>query len=113
MWFAQTPSPLPISVPLDIQTEVLNQTASAGMSIPNMVLLGLYFFICLCLIICVMAQTSKADGLMQQSMSAPTNQPSSGGKGKMSEDERLSKITTNLAYTFIFLSIFVAYFIRW
>ena len=110
MWFAQAPTPLPI--PLEIQTEVIHQASSQPMAVGNMLLLGLYFTICLALIVSVTLQTSKADGLMQQNMSAPTNS-SGGGKGKLSTDERLAKLTTNLAWTFLGLSIFVAYFIRW
>ena len=105
MWFA--PTPTPVGLPPGITVEQLTQNPSFTM--PQMILLGVYFLICLSLIVCVTLQTSKSEGLMQQSMAAP-QQPS--GKGKMTGDERLANLTTNLAYTFLGLSIIIAYVIK-
>jgi protein translocase SecG subunit len=105
MWFAQTPTPPPL--PPGITVESL--TTSPTFTTLQLILLGVYFTICLSLIVCVTLQTSKSEGLMQQSMAAPS-QPS--GKGKMTGDERLANLTTNLAYLFLGLSIIIAYVIK-
>ena len=106
MWFAQTPTP--IALPPGIEIEHL-ASVNPTFTPPQMVLLSVYFLICLSLIVCVTIQTSKSEGLMQQSMASPS-QPS--GKGKMTGDERLATVTNNLAYAFLGLSIMIAYIIK-
>jgi len=106
MWFAQTPTPPPI--PMTVEA-IPNAMMTPTFTMPQMILLGLYFSICLTLIVCVTMQTSKSEGLMQQSMAGPS-QPS--GKGKMTFDERLASLTTNLAYIFLGLSVVIAYVIH-
>lgn len=106
-WFAQTPAPAAAATPV-VQFETLAQAPTLGPA--QMGLLGIYFLVCLALVICVTLSTNKSEGLMQVSLSAPT---ANTGKGKESGEERLSKLTSNLAYTFLGMSIFVAYFIKW
>ncbi|MBX3169170.1 MAG: preprotein translocase subunit SecG [Candidatus Eremiobacteraeota bacterium] len=110
MWFAQSPTPLaPLPTP-DIVVEQLNQAgATGGLAGWKLALLTLYFVVCAALIVCVTLRTNKSEGLMQQSMSAPS-QPTA--KGKMTGEERLSDLTNNLAYAFLFLSMIVASVIR-
>lgn len=108
MWFAQTPTPLVSPLPVPGMKEELI-VAAATFTPFQMIVLAIYFLVCLLLIVCVTLSTSKSEGLMQQSMAAPT-QPSA--KGKMTTDERLSGLTTNLAYTFLVMSIVMAYVIH-
>ena len=110
MWFAQSPTPLPLETP-NIVVEQIAQSGGgvAGLSGFKLVLLGLYFMVCAALIVCVTLRTNKSEGLMQQSMSAPS-QPTS--KGKMTGEERLSDLTNNLAYIFLFASMVLASIIR-
>lgn len=106
MWFAQTPTPLATPLPaIPVQSESI----ALAFTPLQMMILGVYFLVCLSLIVCVTLSTSKSEGLMQQSMSAPS-QPTA--KGKMTTDERLAGLTTNLAYTFLGMSIVVAYMIH-
>ncbi|MFN8605993.1 MAG: preprotein translocase subunit SecG [Vulcanimicrobiota bacterium] len=110
MWFAQDPTPLVTATPVGpITVEQINEVATTGLSGPKLGLLGLYFLVCAALIICVTLRTSKSEGLMQQSMSAPS---APTAKGKMTGEERLSDLTNNLAYAFLFLSMIVAYVIK-
>jgi protein translocase SecG subunit len=112
MWFAQTPLPaeLPanVTIPAGIQTEMITHPS---FTMTQSVLLVIYFLIALALVICVTVQTGKSEGLMQQSMAGPSNSGPKGG-GKVSADDRLASLTTNLAYVFLFLSAAVAYFIK-
>ncbi|MBN9417865.1 MAG: preprotein translocase subunit SecG [Candidatus Eremiobacteraeota bacterium] len=109
MWFAQSATPVaPMPTP-DIVVEQIANTGASGLPVWKMGLLAIYFLICAALIICVTLRTNKSEGLMQQSMSAPS-QPTS--KGKMTGEERLSDLTNNLAYVFLFLSMIVASVIR-
>lgn len=106
MWFAQSPTPL--ATP-QVVYETVAETAATGLAPWKMGLLAIYFLVCAALIICVTLRTNKSEGLMQQSMSAPS-QPTS--KGKMTGEERLSDLTNNLAYVFLFLSMILASVIR-
>ena len=106
MWFAQSPTPL--ATP-QVVYETITHTNVAGLAPWIMGLLAIYFLVCAALIICVTLRTNKSEGLMQQSMSAPS-QPTS--KGKMTGEERLSDLTNNLAYVFLFLSMILASVIR-
>lgn len=103
MWFAQTP------IPSEVAGQVQAVAGAPVFTIPHIILLGVYFTVCLGLIICVTLRTNKAEGLMQQSMAAPTQ---SSSKGKTTGEERLSKLTDNLAYAFLFLSMIVATVIK-
>lgn len=110
MWFAQDPTPLasPLATPLGLPPGITVETIadpSQALAGPKLVLLAIYFFIAIALIVCVTLRTSKADGLMQQSMSAT---PQTTAKGKMTGEERLSDLTNNLGYIFLFLSMVVA-----
>jgi preprotein translocase subunit SecG len=111
MWFAQSPTPLatPMPTPQVIYEQVGQAGATGGLAGWKLALLALYFLICAALIICVTLRTNKSEGLMQQSMSGPS-QPTA--KGKMTGEERLSDLTNNLAYVFLFLSMIVASVIR-
>lgn len=103
-WLAQTPVPTP-----EVIVEQIATAPTSAFTVPQMILLVIYFLTCLGLILCVTFQTSKSEGLMQQSMAAaaaPT------GKGKMTGDERLANLTNNMAYAFLFLSVIVAYSIK-
>ncbi len=106
MWFAQTPVPTVIP---GVQFETVATAPVMGPM--QMVVLSVYFLVCLSLVVCVTMNTSKSEGLMQQSLSAAPNS-GGGGKGKMTPEERLAGITTRLAYTFLFMSILVAYTIK-
>lgn len=110
MWFAQSPTPLatPMATP-NIVVEQIADAGPGGLAGWKLALLALYFLICAALIICVTLRTNKSEGLMQQSMSGPS-QPAA--KGKMTGEERLSDLTNNLAYVFLFLSMIVASVIR-
>lgn len=113
MWFAQTPGlpaelPGNVSIPQNVQMEMIT---NPSFTTTQSILLVIYFMIALALVICVTVQTGKSEGLMQQSMAGPSNTGPKGG-GKVSADDRLSTITTNLAYVFLFLSAAVAYTIK-
>ena len=108
MWFAQTSTPLPLETP-NIVVEQIAQTGGTGLAAWILGLLAIYFLVCAALIVCVTLRTNKSEGLMQQSMSAPS-QPTS--KGKMTGEERLSDLTNNLASVFLFLSMILASVIR-
>lgn len=107
MWFAQTP--LPTVMP-GVQFETVATAPVMGPM--QMVVLGIYFLVCLSLVVCVTLNTAKSEGLMQQSLSGAPAGGGGGGKGKMSPEERLAGLTTRLAYTFLFMSILVAYTIK-
>ena len=108
-WFAQsaTPISLPSGLPDNLSVEVINQAQSY--SPLQLGVLAIYFLMCLGLILCVTFQTSKSEGLMQQSMAAPSGGGGGGGKGKMTGDERLANLTNNMAYLFLFFSILIAF----
>jgi preprotein translocase subunit SecG len=105
-WFAQSATPAPLSLPGNVQVEMINQAQTY--SPLQLGVLGIYFLMALGLILCVTFQTSKSEGLMQQSMAAPSG-GGGGGKGKMTDDERLSNLTNNMAYLFLFFSILIAF----
>ena len=112
MWFAQDPTPMVSLTPAGpITVEQISETATSAVSLsgPKVGLLVIYFLVCTALIVCVTLRTNKSEGLMQQSMSAPS-QPTA--KGKMTGEERLSDLTNNLAYVFLFLSMILAYIIK-
>ncbi|MBS2040285.1 preprotein translocase subunit SecG [bacterium] len=111
MWFAQDPTPLISATPVGPITveQISDVAATPGLSGMKLALLGLYFTVCAALIVCVTLRTNKSEGLMQQSMSAPS---APTAKGKMTGEERLSDLTNNLAYAFLFLSMILAYIIK-
>ena len=106
---AQSATPSPMVSPIPIKYEVIEQsTTTAGLTGIQWGMLILYAIICLGLIICVTAQTSKSEGLMQQMMggAAPTY------KGKKSTEDNLSSITNWMAFFFIGLSILMCLVFR-
>ncbi len=109
MWFAQSSTPLPLETPNIVVERITESGGVTGLAGWKMGLLAIYFLICAALIVCVTLRTNKSEGLMQQSMAAPS-QPTS--KGKMTGEERLSDLTNNLAYIFLFLSMVLASIIR-
>ncbi len=109
MWFAQSPTPLPLETPKIVVEQIAQSGGAFGLAGWKLGLLVIYFLICAALIVCVTLRTNKSEGLMQQSMAAPS-QPTS--KGKMTGEERLSDLTNNLAYVFLFLSMFLASVVR-
>ena len=92
-------TPMMDPTPLAVSTEILNQGAHMGT--PQIAMLGIYAVVCVCLVGCVLAQTSKSEGLMQQMMggAAPTY------KGKKSADDNLAYATNWMAFFFIGLSV--------
>lgn len=112
MWFAQTPTPaLPVNATLPENVQIETIVAHPSFTMAQSGLLILYFVVALALVVCVTVQTSKSEGLMQQSIAGPSG-PTGGKGGKVTSDERLAGVTTNLAYTFLFLSAIVAYLIK-
>lgn len=96
----------PFQMPGNMQVEMLPQAHT--LTALQSGVLGLYFLICLALVVCVTLQTSKSEGLMQASITAAPQT----GRGKMTGDERLSSLTSNLAYTFLIMSAVVAYVLK-
>ena len=110
LWMlAQSVTPTPdIAVP-PVKYEVLEQsTTQVGMSGIQIGLLVIYAVVCLGLIGCVTAQTSKSEGMMTQMMggAAPTY------KGKKSADDNLSNITNWMAFFFIAMSVLLCLVFR-
>src|ERR1017187_5549926 len=88
------------AMPAGVQVEVLDG-AGSGLSMGQSVMLGIYAIVCVALVGCVMAQTSKSEGLMQQMMGGG----SSPYKGKKSADDALASGTNGCPFFFIGLSI--------
>ena len=85
-----------------VQVEVLEK--SAGLTVPQSVMLAFYAVVCVVLVGCVTAQTSKSEGLMQQMMGGG-GAGASPYKGKKTADDTLASATNWAAFFFIGLSI--------
>jgi protein translocase SecG subunit len=88
------------AAPAGVAEETFNG-ATSGLSTPQSVMLFFYAIVCVALVCCVTAQTSKSEGLMQQMMGGGT----SPYKGKKSVDDTLASATNWAAFFFIGLSI--------
>lgn len=102
--------PIPMGSPLtngtvpNIGTEPFTAAPSLATTLTHGVLLFLYFVICAALIVCVMFQTTKSEGL---SGVIGGSSSSSLFKGKKSAEETLTQWTGRLAVAFIVFSFFI------
>lgn len=99
-------TPFADSTPIPLQTELLNQGTHMGTA--QGVMLAIYAIVCIGLVLCVLSQTSKSEGLMQQMMggAAPTY------KGKKSADDNLATATNVMAFLFIAMSVLMCLVFR-
>lgn len=104
---APTPSGTPVEVPLPSMPpmEVTPLPQSPTLSILQIFLMIVQMLVAAGLVACVLSQTTKSEGL-GGSIMGPSQ---SVFKGKKSTDEKLSTLTTWLAYGFIVLSIIVSF----
>jgi protein translocase SecG subunit len=99
---AAAPSPLAPIVPMDA-TPIDSGNGFGGM---HYLLLFLQLVVCIGLVMCVLSQTTKNEGLGGTISGAA--QPVF--RGKKSSEEKLSGLTTSLAITFLILSLLVQVF---
>lgn len=108
------PVPVATAVPMGVPggtgpvvaTEPFHATPSLVTTLSHGFVLSLYFVICAALIVCVMFQTTKSEGL---SGVIGGTASSSLFKGKKSAEETLTMWTSRLAVAFLVFSFFIWY----
>ncbi|MBI3925974.1 MAG: preprotein translocase subunit SecG [Armatimonadetes bacterium] len=78
---------------------------SSGMGIIQYVVVVVYLLVCVGLILAVLSQSTKNEGLGGSMMAAPQT----AFRGKKSFEDKLSTLTSTLAATFLVMSMLVSF----